>query len=64
MAKRTRNKSNKKKTRKTEKPVYAVTRNWTAVAALLKTGGGAHNDRRTRRQRTRGDQRRAALQEY
>jgi len=50
--------ANKKQNKKMLKP-----RNWTVIAAFQRGGGGTHNDRRTRRQRTRGAQKRAALQD-
>lgn len=38
-------------------------RSWAATSALLRTGGGPHKDRRTKRQGGRTDQRKRSVQE-
>lgn len=53
-----------KRNKKKAKPLYETVRNWVLVAAHECTGGGSHGDRRTKRKRTRGDQKRAAIQDY
>jgi hypothetical protein len=45
---------------KKAKPVHKAVRNWTAVAAHFRNGG-AQQDRRTKRNRTRSEQKRRAL---
>ena len=59
-------KRNKKRTRddRTVVEMAKGVRNWTAVAAFQRSGGGTHQDGRTRRRRTRNAQKRAALAEY
>lgn len=62
MAKR--NKKTATKLPKQAKPLHETVRNWAAVAAHGRSGGGAHGDRRTKRQRTRSDQKRSVFAEY
>lgn len=52
------------KRKKKQKKVWETLRNWNAVAAHFRTGGGAHGDRRTKRKRTRAAQKQTVLNEY
>ena len=59
-----RKRKQRNKKRRQQKRLDERVRNWTAVSAKMATGAGQHQDRRTRRKRTRGAQKRAALAEY
>lgn len=48
---------------KTRKPTAMATRSPDALAVLLRGGAGKHGDRRTKRQRDRASQRRAAIRD-
>lgn len=53
----------KKKKTKVKKIEDVKRRSWIALSALLHTGGGKHQDRRTKRARTRNARERAAITE-
>lgn len=46
------------------KAAHKIARNWTAVAAFQRGGAGKHNDKRSKRKRTRSAAKRAAIREH
>lgn len=53
-----------KNKRKNSKAAHKIARNWTAVAAFQRGGAGKHGDKRSKRRRTRGAAKRAAIREH